>query len=129
MKFIIILAILLSGFAHSGEVQDLNQIMKKMGHEYKLAVKAQAPSEMSLHIGAFIELVELAKTQRFQEGKANESIKGLEQTIELAKQARSLARSKNLVSAKAKLKKIDDLRIEYHKLHEPPSIWDLLFGG
>ncbi|KZN69318.1 cytochrome b562 [Pseudoalteromonas luteoviolacea] len=129
MKFIIILTILLSGIAHSSEVQDLNQIMKKMGHEYKLAVKAQAPSEMSLHINAFIELVELAKTQRFQESKAKDSIKGLEQTIVLAKQAQNLVNSKDLVSAKAKLKEIDDLRVEYHKLHEPPSIWDLLFGS
>ncbi|MBQ4810703.1 hypothetical protein A7985_09670 [Pseudoalteromonas luteoviolacea] len=128
MKFIFILALLLSGFAHSDEVQDLNQIMKKMGHEYKLAIKSQAPIEMSVHIDAFIELVELAKKQKFQQDKAIESLKGLDQTIKLAMQAKQLVGDNDLASAKLRLKQIDELRMEYHKLHEPPSVWDLLFG-
>ncbi|WP_185843467.1 cytochrome b562 [Pseudoalteromonas luteoviolacea] len=128
MKFVFITAFLLSSFAIA-KAQDLNQVMKKMGHEYKLAIKSQTYNEMSRHIAAFILLVEQAKEQKFTDDKAQESLKGLNLTLELAKQAAILANEKELDAAKLKLKEVDELRIKYHKLHEPPSVWELLFGG
>ncbi|MCF2856053.1 cytochrome b562 [Pseudoalteromonas sp. SMS1] len=127
MKFILIVAFLMSGLVYA-ETQDLNQIMKKMGHEYKLAIKSQSANEMQHHIDEFISLVELAKHQRFGRDQAKKSIKGLNLTIALAKQAAALSSENTLIAAKEKLKEIEALRVEYHKLHEPPGVWELLFG-
>lgn len=102
--------------------------MKKMGLEYKLAIKAQSADVMHKHLGQFVILVEQAKGHQFQQGKKKKSIEGLNLTIAEAHKAMALVEKGQLDDARNVLLKVDSLRSEYHKLHEPPSFWQLLFG-
>ncbi|AOT10532.1 cytochrome b562 [Pseudoalteromonas luteoviolacea] len=128
MKFILVV-LLFSSFTVCAQTSELNQIMKKMGHEYKLAIKAQQQDVMITHLDKFIALVEQAKAQSFAKEKTKKSIEGLNRIIKLAEKAKGLARNSYSTEARQALKEIDILREEYHKLHEPPSIWQLLFGN
>ncbi|KZN46224.1 cytochrome b562 [Pseudoalteromonas luteoviolacea] len=123
--FVILMFFSLSAFA---QPSDLNQLMKKMGLEYKLAVKAQSADVMHKHLTQFILLVEQAKKHPFQQEKKQKSIEGLNLTITEAKKAIAFAERGQLDDARAVLQKVDSLRSQYHKLHEPPSFWQLLFG-
>lgn len=128
MKFILVV-LLFSSFAVCSQTSELNRLMKKMGHEYKLAIKAQQQDVMITHLDKFIALVEQAKDQSFKKDKKAESIEGLNRTIGLAEKAKVLAKNAQSNRARQVLLEIDTLREEYHKLHEPPSIWQLLFGS
>ncbi|KZN61136.1 hypothetical protein N473_22605 [Pseudoalteromonas luteoviolacea CPMOR-1] len=128
MKFILVVLLFFS-FAVCSQTSELNRLMKKMGHEYKLAIKAQQQDAMIAHLDKFIALVEQAKEQRFNEDKKAKSIEGLNRTIRLAEKAIALAKNAQSSRAREVLLEIDTLREEYHKLHEPPSIWQLLFGS
>ncbi|ESP94458.1 MULTISPECIES: cytochrome b562 [Pseudoalteromonas] len=127
MKFVLVIAVFL-GFSVYAESSDLNQLMKKMGHEYKLAIKAENKGQMISHLERFISLVEQAKSENFQAEKKAQSIDGLNKTIAVAKSAIVMANNGQPDRARNALKEINSLREEYHQLHEPPSFWDLLFG-
>ncbi|MDK1287844.1 cytochrome b562 [Pseudoalteromonas umbrosa] len=128
MKFVFVIWMLFS-FSAFAQPSELNQLMKKMGLEYKLAVKAQSADVMRKHLAQFILLVEHAKTHRFQQDKKQKSIEGLNLTIDEAKKALASADKGQLEVARKALKNIDSLRTQYHKLHEPPSFWQLFFGN
>ncbi|MDK2597349.1 cytochrome b562 [Pseudoalteromonas obscura] len=127
MKFVLVIAVFL-GFSVYAESSDLNQIMKKMGHEYKLAIKSENREQMISHLERFILLIEQAKNAGFQADKKAQSIEGLNKSIAVAKSAIVMANKGQSERARKALKEINSLREEYHQLHEPPSVWELLFG-
>lgn len=106
---------------------DLEAVMKKMGHSYKLAVKAQSSEQMLAALTEFEGYVQQAQQARFN-NEAEKSLKGLEEVLLQLESARQLAATEQLDAAREQLMKIDDLRKEYHELHEPPGFWELLFG-
>ncbi len=101
--------------------------MKNMGLAYKHSVQATQLSEFNTAIDEFITLVKLSKTATFHK-EAESSRQGLDKVIAQAEIAKKLANEKGLDAAKKPLKSINELRQQYHKLHEPPSFWELLFG-
>ncbi|MEO2268480.1 cytochrome b562 [Pseudoalteromonas sp. YIC-656] len=106
---------------------DLEAVMKKMGHSYKLAVKADSAEAMLSALSQFENYLSQAQQAKFK-NEAQKSQKGLDEVFEQVEIARSLAQNQQLDAAKEALAKIDVLRKDYHKLHEPPGFWELLFG-
>ncbi|WP_233998372.1 MULTISPECIES: cytochrome b562 [unclassified Pseudoalteromonas] len=106
---------------------DLEAVMKKMGHSYKQAVKAEDQGQMLMALDELQTLVEQAKQARFNK-EPEQSLQGLDKVLEQISLARTLAKNNELAEASVALKSIDSLRKEYHELHEPPGLWQLLFG-
>ncbi|MEM0515884.1 cytochrome b562 [Pseudoalteromonas sp. YIC-827] len=106
---------------------DLEAVMKKMGHSFKKAVKAEDKGQMLLALDELETLVEQAKQARFNK-KPEQSQQGLDKVLEQISLVRTLAQNNELAQARVALKSIDSLRKEYHELHEPPGFWQLLFG-
>ncbi|MFY8275215.1 cytochrome b562 [Pseudoalteromonas sp. SSDWG2] len=123
----IMLVALFAFAAHAGSTSDMQAVMKKMGHSYKLAVKATDKRTMLAALDEFEKYLQQAEQGQFKKSE-KESREGLGKVAERIQIARELAQSNQLDEAKAQLLPIDDLRKEYHKLHEPPGFWELLFG-
>ncbi|WP_338366239.1 cytochrome b562 [uncultured Pseudoalteromonas sp.] len=129
MKFLVlVVAVLYSTAAFSEQKVDLEVNMKNTGLAYKNTVQAVSLDDFNKAIDKFIALVENSKKATFHK-EAKMSLKGLDKVIAQAKLAKKLANERGLDAAKPALKNIDDLRKEYHKLHEPPGFFDLLFGN
>lgn len=123
--FVIIL--LLSTLSNASEPVDLELNMKNTGLAYKKAVQATELTDFNAAIDEFINLVEVSKTAKFYK-KPEKSVQGLDKVLSQAKLAKKTANEQGLVAAKVPLKSIDNLRKKYHKLHEPPGFFELLFG-
>ncbi|WP_105201477.1 cytochrome b562 [Pseudoalteromonas sp. T1lg10] len=106
---------------------DLEAVMKKMGHSFKQAVKAEDQGQMLMALDELETLVEQAKQTRFNK-EPEKSQLGLDKVLEQIALARTLTQNNELAQASVALKSIDSLRKEYHELHEPPGLWQLLFG-
>ncbi|WP_462159877.1 cytochrome b562 [Pseudoalteromonas sp. GB56] len=106
---------------------DLEAVMKKMGHSYKLAVKSTSRDEMLSALVQFEDYLKQAQQAKFK-NEAKKSQQGLDEVFQQVELARAFAQKEQLGAAKDALAKIDGLRKEYHKLHEPPGFWELLFG-
>ena len=109
------------------EELDLETNMKNMGLAFKHTVEATQLQEFNTAIDEFMILVKRSKTATFHK-EAEQSLQGLDKVIAKAELAKKLANEQGLDAAKGPLKAIDGLRKQYHKLHEPPGFWELLFG-
>ncbi|MDP4486485.1 cytochrome b562 [Pseudoalteromonas piscicida] len=125
--FIFVLLFSMSGGAH--ESSELNKTMKEMGHIYKQAMKAQSAQEMQAHLTELTILVNESKQFQFKQEVSAESVEGLNKVLETITEASQEVDSGRVEKAREMLLKIDELRKQYHKLHEPPSFWELLFGS
>jgi len=123
----LIIVILFSSLSYASETIDLELNMKNTGLAYKKAVQASQLTEFNTAIDEFIKLVEVSKTAKFYK-KPEQSVKGLDKVLKQARLAKKAANQQGLTAAKVPLKRIDDLRKKYHKLHEPPGFFELLFG-
>ncbi|KTD98009.1 MULTISPECIES: cytochrome b562 [unclassified Pseudoalteromonas] len=123
--FVIIL--LLSTLSNASEPVDLELNMKNTGLAYKKAVQATQLTDFNAAIDEFINLVEVSKTAKFYQ-EPEKSVQGLDKVLSQAKLAKKVANEQGLAAAKVPLKSIDNLRKKYHKLHEPPGFFELLFG-
>ncbi|CAM3788804.1 MULTISPECIES: cytochrome b562 [Pseudoalteromonas] len=112
---------------YAGETLDLETNMKNMGLAYKKSVEATQLGEFNQAIDEFIALVQRAKTATFH-NEETQSLQGLDKVLSKAELAKKLANEQGLNAAKGPLKSINGLRKQYHKLHEPPGFWELLFG-
>lgn len=129
MRLLLFISLLVfSSAAFSNQPLDLEVNMKNMGLAYKQSVEATNIEDFNRAIDEFIHLVERSKTAKFSRYET-ESLEGLDKVINKAQLAKELANDKGPSAAKGVLKSIDGLRKKYHKLHEPPGFWDLLFGG
>ncbi|WP_372761559.1 cytochrome b562 [Pseudoalteromonas sp.] len=106
---------------------DLEINMKNTGLAYKNAVQATNIDAFNVAINEFIALVEKSKTAKFHK-QPEQSLQGLDKVLEQAQLAKQVANQQGLAAAKPALKNIDNLRKKYHKLHEPPGFFELLFG-
>ncbi|MCF2826275.1 cytochrome b562 [Pseudoalteromonas sp. L23] len=125
--FIFVLLFSMSGVAH--ESSELNKTMKEMGHIYKQAMKAQSAQEMQAHLTELTTLVNESKQFQFKQEVSAESVEGLNKVLETITKASHEIDSGRVEKAREMLLKIDELRKQYHKLHEPPGFWELLFGS
>ena len=130
MRYIAVLLVLMC--SHMGLAQEgneLNQTMKKMGHQYKLAVKSSSTEELQTALVKMKTLAESSKNFHFKADVAKQSQKGLDKVINTIDSALSDINQGQPDKARARIAKIDELRKHYHELHEPPSFWELLFGS
>ncbi|WP_158678264.1 cytochrome b562 [Pseudoalteromonas sp. T1lg23B] len=107
---------------------DLEVTMKNMGLAYKNAMKSESQQLLLESIAAFREHLSLSQQHNFDAKLLDKSKEGLNRVAKVLENSEKLAKEGKLAEAKEQLKKIDELRKQYHKLHEPPSIWQLLFG-
>ncbi|WP_125781581.1 cytochrome b562 [Pseudoalteromonas rubra] len=108
--------------------QDLNQTMKNMGHAYKQAMEAQQAKEVNRHLDTMLTLLQQSKQYQFKADVKSQSLQGLDKVSEIIREAQGLVAQAQIQQAKQLLKQVDELRKEYHELHEPPGFWELLFG-
>ncbi|MBE0380462.1 cytochrome b562 [Pseudoalteromonas prydzensis] len=125
--FLCLVALLFAPSIFASDDFDLEAHMKNMGLAYKHSVEASQLPEFNTAIDEFITLVKRSKSATFHK-EAEQSLQGLDKVIAKAELAKKLANEKGLAAAKGPLKAIDGLRKQYHKLHEPPGFWELLFG-
>ena len=128
MKAILCIVVLMfSQSVFSAKVTNLEKTMKNMGLAYKESVQATDIDKFNLAIDEFIKLVKVSQLAKFNK-EEKKSVQGLDKVLATAQRAKKRANEEGLQAAKAPLKSIDLLRKEYHKLHEPPGFWELLFG-
>ena len=128
MKAVLLLIVLLfSQTVAANDVSDLEKTMKNIGLAYKQSVEATQLAEFNGAIDEFIELIEQSKQAKFYK-EAEKSVQGLDKVLTQAQLAKKAANEQGLEAAKKPLKAIDNLRKKYHKLHEPPGFFELLFG-
>lgn len=128
MKAILcVIVLIVSQSTFAVEQNSLETTMKNMGLAYKQSVQATQLTEFNVAIDELIKLVEKSKLAKFNK-EAKKSVQGLDKVLVKAKLAKQLANNTGLSAAKKPLKEIDELRKEYHELHEPPGFWELLFG-
>ncbi len=125
--FLCIVVLMFSQSALSVDANELETTMKNMGLAYKQTVQATDVEKFNFAIDEFINLVEESQLAKFSK-EAEKSVKGLDKVLGKAKLAKKLANEQGLEAAKVPLRSIDQLRKEYHELHEPPGFWELLFG-
>lgn len=125
--FLSVLVLLFCQSVLADNENSLETTMKNMGLAYKQSVQATQVEEFNTAIDEFISLIEQSKQAKFNK-EAQKSLQGLDKVLTKARSAKQLANSKGLAAAKGPLKAIDGLRKQYHKLHEPPGFWELLFG-
>ncbi|WP_213609677.1 cytochrome b562 [Pseudoalteromonas sp.] len=128
MKAVLLLIVLLfSQTVAANDVSDLEKTMKSIGLAYKQSVEATQLAEFNSAIDRFIELIAQGKQAKFYK-EAEKSVQGLDKVLAQAQLAKKVANEQGLEAAKQPLKAIDNLRKKYHKLHEPPGFFELLFG-
>jgi len=128
MKAVLLLIVLLfSQTVAANDVSDLEKTMKNIGLAYKQSVEATQLEEFNGAIDEFIGLTEQGKQAKFYK-EAEKSVQGLDKVLVQAQLAKKVANEQGLEAAKKPLKAIDKLRKKYHKLHEPPGFFELLFG-
>ena len=125
--FLCLVALLFVPSLFANDDLDLEANMKNMGLAFKHTVEATQLQEFNSAIDEFMILVKRSKTATFHK-EAEQSLQGLDKVIAKAELAKKLANEQGLEAAKGPLKAIDGLRKQYHKLHEPPGFWELLFG-
>jgi soluble cytochrome b562 len=110
------------------ETSKLSVTMKNVGLGYKTAMNATTDEQLLSALASMSHYLNEAKKATFKKEVKKQSLEGLQKVLAVIEHAKMLVIRGDLQSAKNELKKIDRLRKEYHKLHEPPSFWQLLFG-
>ncbi|ALO44614.1 cytochrome b562 [Pseudoalteromonas phenolica] len=130
MKYLVLLlfSVNMFSFSSSAQTSDLSVTMKNIGHAYKKAVRSTDGKEIIIHIDEMIILIQKSKKANFKADLKEQSIEGLDKVITVLQESKRFVERGEITKAKAKLKKVDVLREKYHELHEPPSVWELLFG-
>ncbi len=131
MKYLVCTLMLLFtplGYSHGSNEHDLEATMKKMGLAYKQAIQATSLAEFDEALARFTDLVSDSKHQGFPAEHKAKSLEGLNKVLEQVALAQKVAHEQGLEQGKQPLQEIDILRKEYHKLHKPPGIWEILFG-
>ncbi|WP_114974922.1 cytochrome b562 [Vibrio cholerae] len=107
--------------------QDLKSIMQEMKLAFKQAVEAPTVEAMQDPISTLESLVEQAKRKSYPAEKEATYQEGFNKLDITLGQVEAHLQAGELEAAKASLKTVDDLRVEYHDKRNP-SIWKRLFG-
>lgn len=127
----IMVCVWLSVFASSvlsAQTSELNETMKKIGFSYKQMLKAETIEQANIAIIDMEMMIDKSRKLGFKKEVEKQSLEGLDKVATKLKKVKKLLNQNELQQAKQAALEIDGLRKEYHKLHQPPSFWDLLFG-
>lgn len=125
-KLVTLVALVLSTHAFAADV-DLKATMKQMKVEFKHAAEAQELGEMQTAVKNLSDLIEQSKRGNYPPEKFDLYLEGFNKLSVAVDSVEAELKSGNLEAAKAELKQIDDLRVEYHDKRNP-SIWSKIFG-
>lgn len=125
-KLVTLVALVLSTHAFAADV-DLKATMKQMKVEFKHAAEAQELGEMHTAVKNLSDLIEQSKRGNYPPEKFDLYLEGFNKLSVAVDSVEAELKSGNLEAAKAELKQIDDLRVEYHDKRNP-SIWSKIFG-
>lgn len=125
-KLVTLVALVLSTYAFAADV-DLKATMKQMKVEFKHAAEAQELGEMQAAVKNLSDLIEQSKRGNYPPEKFDLYLEGFNKLSVAVDSVEAELKSGNLEAAKAELKQIDDLRVEYHDKRNP-SIWSKIFG-
>ena len=128
MRIIFVLLLAFSFCINAQESSKLSVAMKNIGLSYKNVMNAQSNEDLLESLSSLSSLVREVKHEQFKPNLHEQSMEGLDKVLKVISTARKHAELGELDKAKKVLKQIDEYRKEYHKLHEPPSIWQLIFG-
>lgn len=112
----------------SAQTSELNKTMKQIGFSYKQILKAETIEEANLAIIDMEAMIDKSRKLGFKKEFEKQSLEGLSKVETQLNMVKMLLSQNDLQQAKKVAMEIDALRKEYHKLHEPPSVWELLFG-
>ncbi|CAH9062495.1 hypothetical protein PSECIP111951_03647 [Pseudoalteromonas holothuriae] len=128
-NFLLLVLLSLSTQLFAQQSSKLEVTMKNMGHAYKQAMKSESQQQLLSSIKLLTDHLLVSKQHQFNAQLHDKSQAGLDKVLRIVNDSKLLANEGKLADAKTKLLEVDKLRKQYHKLHEPPSIWDLLFGN
>lgn len=106
---------------------DMKSAMNEMKLNFKHAAEAQNVEEMSTAMTSFNRVIAQLQSASFPTEKQVLYTQGFEQLNLVVEGVEKQLEQGNLEQAKAQLKAIDDLRVEFHDKRNP-SIWSKLFG-
>lgn len=118
---VLLLGLLLTNPVIAGE---LKPTMKEMRLHYKQALDATTPETFNQKIKLFLKELEIAREFDFSSDREKLSVEGLDKVHAIVI-ALPQASPDNLVALKEEFKRVDQLRVEYHKKVKP-SVFDLL---
>ncbi|MDR9827284.1 cytochrome b562 [Vibrio sp. FNV 38] len=127
MKHTVVAMLLMTSWSLSAGDFDLKATMQEMRLSFRQAAEASSVDEMQQPIAQLNELIIQSKSATYPAEKDElyrEGFKKLSRSVEEIK--RHLA-ADEFDQAQQSLRKIDELRIEYHDQRNP-SIWQRLFG-
>ncbi len=127
MKKLLLIAILCISPVVNGASFDLKATMQEMKIEFKKAAEANEIKSSIVAVEKLSELITLAQEQTFSPENHKTYQEGFQKVSEALLLVKSELESGDLSAAKESLKKIDELRIEYHDKRSP-SLWKLIFG-
>lgn len=107
----IALAIALNGCSESSELHDAMESMKE---PYKTMREANDINAVKTEFAAFMQGLNIAKTQQIKAEDQATFDEGMKKLVELTGQVEAALTANNLEEAKALLKKMGDVRKEYH---------------
>lgn len=125
-KLLPLLALAMSAQAFASDF-DLKATMKQMKVEFKQAAQAQDIGQMQSAVANLSALIEQSKLGEYPPEKVDLYLQGFNKLSVAIDSVEAKLETGNIEAAKAELKLIDDLRVEYHDKRNP-SIWSTLFG-
>ncbi|NPD09676.1 cytochrome b562 family protein [Vibrio ostreicida] len=106
---------------------DLKSTMKQMKMEFNQAAQATEISDMQEAVTHLSDLIEQAKRGDYPPEKWETYLEGFNKLSLALDTVEKQLDAGDLTAAKASLRQVDELRIEYHDKRNP-SIWSKLFG-
>ncbi|MGY5539433.1 cytochrome b562 [Vibrio brasiliensis] len=125
-KLVPVFALVMSAQVFASDF-DLKATMKQMKVEFKQAAQAEEISQMKSAVANLSELIEQSKQGEYPPEKTDLYLEGFNKLSVALDSIEAKLEAGNLEAAKAELKRVDDLRVEYHDKRNP-SIWSKLFG-
>lgn len=125
-KLVPVFALVMSAQVFASDF-DLKATMKQMKVEFKQAAQAEEITQMQSAVANLSELIEQSKQGEYPPEKTGLYLEGFNKLSVALDSVEAKLEAGNLEAAKAELKRVDDLRVEYHDKRNP-SIWSKLFG-
>lgn len=127
MKKLLLIVILCISPVVKGASFDLKATMQEMKLEFKKAAEANEIESSIAAVEKLLELITRAQEQTFSPENHETYQEGFQKVSAALILVKSELENGDLYAAKESLKKIDELRIEYHDKRSP-SLWKLIFG-
>lgn len=114
-------------FAYTSQSESLEVIMKSFSFEYRQAVESDSIDVTLRHVHLMQQKIDAAMKAPLRDDKAEQFLQGFQKVSSVLQQVELALTAGDQQLASDELVKIDQLRIEYHRLRKR-SIWQLLFG-